>query len=70
MAQKPKKALNLMIPAELHDSFSKLCVGWGITKTEAIAQYIKYLRSLERHQRKPLHAKAPLTFTPAPREPE
>jgi hypothetical protein len=42
---KEKKVINIHIPTELHDAFAKLCVDYGITKTEAILRYMRYLKA-------------------------
>jgi len=40
-----KKALNLNVPADLYDMYAKLCIDLGISKTEGIIQYFRYLRA-------------------------
>lgn len=42
-AKPAKKQLHMMIPTELYDMYAKLCIDWGITKTEGIIRYFKYL---------------------------
>lgn len=39
-----KRALNMDIPADLFDMYAKLCIDEGITKTEGIVRYLRYLQ--------------------------
>ena len=43
-------ALNIRIPAELYQMYAKLCIDHGITKTDGIVNYLKYLQG--KHQKK------------------
>jgi hypothetical protein len=49
------KGLNLDLPSDLHDFYSKLCITLGITRTEGVIQYIRYLRAQQSHKRKGLN---------------
>lgn len=40
-----KKAMNLDLPADLYDMYAKLCIDLGITKTEGIIKYMRYLQA-------------------------
>jgi hypothetical protein len=52
-----KKVLNIRIPADLYDSFAKLCIDYGITKTAGIVLYMKYLKQQHNIKRTLLSAR-------------
>jgi len=57
-----KKALNVMIPADLHDMYAKLCIDLGITKTEGIVEYFQYLKKTYYKHRQVLDEKSDADF--------
>lgn len=52
MKNPAKKSLNIDLPADLYDEFSKICIDAQITRTKALIKYIYYLRSLHKKKRK------------------
>lgn len=50
-----KRALYVDVPDELYIMFSKLCLEKGITRTEAIIQYLQYLKAKYYKHRELLH---------------
>jgi hypothetical protein len=57
-----KKSLNLDVPADLHDMYSKLCIDLGITKTDGIVQYLRYLQKQHYKHRQVLNDTSPPDF--------
>lgn len=45
MSKEKKRAMNVELPADLWQMFSKLCIDSQVSKTEAIIQYLKYLKA-------------------------
>lgn len=61
MEKRPgKHSLNIDIPVELYTMYAKLCVDLGITKTEGIVQYLKYLKAqgIRERRLRVLHGKS------------
>lgn len=59
-----KKSLNLEIPVDLYNMFAKTCIDYGITKTEGIIRYFKYLQHQQRRKKEILdEGTATDTFT-------
>lgn len=56
--KKGKKVLNVHIPADLYDTYAKVCIDLGISKTEGIVQYFRFLKSHQAQRRRieALHA--------------
>ena len=36
--------MNMLVPQDLYDMFSKLCIDLGITRNQAIVRYFHYLQ--------------------------
>ena len=62
MKQLGKKTLNVDIPLDLFTMYSKLCVDLGITKTQGIIQYFRYLKKQYHHHRQVLNEKSKSEF--------
>lgn len=64
-----KKALNIDLPVDLYNMFAKLCIDLGITKTEGIVQYLRYLQAQQYKARKPLNEQSKQDFKLDSRKP-
>ena len=62
--------MNLDVPADLYDMYGKLCIDYGITKTEGIVRYFRYLKSQNYKLRKVLNDRSVSDFKLDEREPE
>lgn len=40
-----KKTVHVLVPADLHDTLSRLCIDTGLSATAIITQYLQYLQS-------------------------
>jgi len=61
--KKGQKSLNLAVQTEDYNFFAKLCIDTGITKTEGLTRYIRYLQRLPSKQRWLLDETSPKSFT-------
>lgn len=55
MAKEAQRVLNVEIPADLWQMFSKLCIDEEVSKKEAIVQYFKYLKAKNNKSRRLLN---------------
>ena len=62
MAQKGKKTLNVDIPSDLFNMYSKLCIDLEITKTEGLIRYFKYLSKMYYKRRRAINEKSEPDF--------
>jgi hypothetical protein len=40
------KTISVEVPIDLADTFGKLCIDRGVTRTQAIIKYLKYLKAI------------------------
>lgn len=57
-----KRSINLDVPADLYDMYAKLCIDLGITKTEGIVRYMRYLQKQHYKHRRVLDEESPQSF--------
>lgn len=57
-----KKAFNIDLPVDLYNMFAKLCVDYGITKTEGIIRYLKFLQKQHHRERELLNERSRKPF--------
>ncbi len=57
-----KKALNVDVPLGLYNVFAKICIDDGITKTEGIVQYFKYLQRQKHNNKRRLSENSESSF--------
>jgi hypothetical protein len=62
-----KKTLYVDIPVGLYNIFAKACVDQGITKTEGVLQYFRWLQRQKADRRKLLHEESDTTFKLGPK---
>lgn len=69
-SQHGKKILYASIDAELFNMYSKLCIDMGITKTDGLIQYFKYLKKQHHNQREGLNERTKSDFRLDARKPQ
>lgn len=62
-----KKVLYIDVPVGLYNVYAKCCVDQGITKTEGILQYFRWLQRQKADRRKILHEETDSTFKLGPK---
>jgi hypothetical protein len=63
MSIKPgNKRVSLDVPEKLYALYCKLCLDLGITRTEGLIRYFKYLSTYHHKQRKALDEKSNTNF--------
>ena len=55
------KSINVRVPASLHVLAKKICLDYGISITDLIVHYLKYLQKKTKSERQLLDAKSKAT---------
>ena len=57
-----RRALNINIPDKLYAILNRICTDYGLSKTECISQYLRYLEAQHYAKRRPLSASSKKSF--------
>lgn len=57
-----KKSIHVQVPADLHDTLSRLSIDTGLSSTAIITQYLQYLQSIHYKKREPINEKSTTDF--------
>lgn len=66
--KEPTRSINIRVPVDLYETYSKTCIDYGISRTEGIVQYLLYLKKQVGRKKELLHERAHETFKLAARD--